>query len=117
MRTVSTPQTELTLPDDATTDRIRIPRSRQVLRLHVYALKHVKTQILTVDEVCLVDWAVLIIHDRDFVMSDTAEAEIDHALAGFQFTKIDDKLVSYRCTIGTVDIPTSKNEIGLFTLK
>src|SRR5690606_17804112 len=103
--TVSTPETELSLPHNTTTDSISIPRSDELLNSHVNALEHVNTKVLRVNVVHLVYWANLIVDDGDFVVRDTSEAKVSNTLT--TVTKVlqrNDQLVTDSSAVSAIEV-------------
>lgn len=113
MGPVLSPGTKLTFPNDTATDRIRIPRSNQLLDLHVDATQDVQREILFVDEVRDVGGELLIEQKRDAIVRSPDDAEIDELLTSPGFVKLDHGLVASRSLVHTIDVAASKDHRGL----
>src|SRR4051794_40901119 len=104
MRAECAPHAPLALPHYTTANCIYVPRSNKLLHLHVHATQHVQTQIRVVDEVGVVDGAVLVIHHRCIVVHDALEPEVEHALASLALSERDGELVTHCLTIHAIDV-------------
>ena len=80
-------------------------------------LQDMQTQVLTVDEIHLVNRAIFIIQHRNVLVRHTSEAKIHHALTVTGFAKIEHNLVTNCCTIQTPDVTTTENNVRLVTFK
>ena len=79
---------KLPFPHDATARGICVPRSYELLDLHVDATKNMQRQVLFVDEVRDVRRKLLIEQKRDTVVSSSNDSEVDELLSSSSFAEL-----------------------------
>src|SRR3954468_22233089 len=111
------PHAPLALPHDAAANCINVPRTHQLLHLHVHSTQHVEAQVGVIDEVSVVDGAILVIHHRHVVVQHALEPEVEHALASLALSQWDRELITHSLTIHAIDVAAHEDHAWLVALQ
>ena len=110
MGAVLPPSAKLPFPYDATARGICVPRSYELLDLHVDATENMESEVLFVDEVGHVRRKLLIEQKRDTIVRSTYDSEVDELLASSGFAELDGRFVSRSSFVHAVDVPPGEND-------
>src|SRR3954462_10586187 len=111
------PHAPLPLPNYPRTNCINVPRTHQLLHLHVHSTQHVEAQVGVIDEVSVVDGAILVIHHRHVVVQHALEPEVEHALACLTLSQWDRELITHSLTIHAIDVTAHEDHARLIALE